>query len=129
MFTTQWVAQIDGLVVFETFFTIIVYALKKMKDNANPDIHFNDDTNTKASNLYEYFHIFDFVVALVITRNILSYTLAVTELHQKKSNDILQASYQFIESVKAQFHDDIKANVDIFHEEWYKIALDVTEKV
>ena len=29
---TRWVAQIDGLVVFETFFTIIVYALEKMKE-------------------------------------------------------------------------------------------------
>ena len=124
---TRWVARIDGLVVFETFFTIIVYALEKMKDNANPDIHFNDDTSTKASNLYKSCYNFDFVVALVITRSILSYTSAVTELLQKKSNDILQA-YQLIESVKAQFHD-IRANVDIFHEEWYKIALELAEKV
>ena len=30
--------------------------------------------------------------------------------------------------MKAQFHD-IKANVDIFHEEWCKVALDLAEKV
>ena len=30
--------------------------------------------------------------------------------------------------MKAQFHD-IGANVDIFHEEWYKVALEVAEKV
>ena len=48
---TRWVARIDGLVVFKTFFAIIVYPLEKMKDNSNPDIHFNDDTSTKASNL------------------------------------------------------------------------------
>ena len=124
---TQWVAQIDGLLVFETFFTITGYALEEMKDNANPDIHFNDDTSTKASNLYKSCYNFDFVVALVITRSILSYTSAVTELLQKKSNDILQA-YQLIESVKAQFYD-IRANVDIFHEEWYKVALELAEKV
>ena len=63
----------------------------------------------------------------MITRSILSYTSAVTELLQKKSNDILQA-YQLIESVKAQFHD-IRANVNIFHEEWYKVALELAEKV
>ena len=39
---TRWVARIDGLVVFETFFSIIVYVLEKMKDNANPGIYFND---------------------------------------------------------------------------------------
>ena len=30
--------------------------------------------------------------------------------------------------MKAQFHD-IRANVDIFHEEWYKVALELPEKV
>lgn len=30
-----WVAQISGLVVLETFFTIIACALEKIKDNAN----------------------------------------------------------------------------------------------
>ena len=89
-----------------------------MKDNANPNIHFSDDTNTKASNLYRSCYNFDFVVALVITRSILSYTSAVTELFQKISNDILQA-YPLIVRVKAQFHD-IRANIDIFHEEGYK---------
>ena len=123
---TQRVARNDGLVVFETFFTIIVYALEKIKDNANPDIHFNDNTSTEASNLYKSCYNFDFVAALV-TRSILSYTSAVTELLQKRSNDILQA-YQLIESVKAQFHD-IRANVKIFHEEYYKVALQRAEKV
>ena len=91
-----------------------------MKDNANPDIHFNDDTNTKASTLYRSCYNFDFVVALVITRSILSYTSALTELFKKKSNDILQA-YPLIVRVKAQFHD-IRVNVDIFHEEGYKVV-------
>ena len=45
----------------------------------------------------------------------------------KKSNDILQA-YQLIESVKAQFHD-IRANLNIFHEELSKVALELAEKV
>ena len=63
----------------------------------------------------------------MITRSILSCTSAVTELLQKKSNDILQA-YQLIESVKAQFHD-IRADVNIFHEEWFKVALELAEKV
>ena len=63
----------------------------------------------------------------MITRNILSYTSAVTELLQKKSDDILQA-YQLIQSVKPQFHD-IRAHVNIFYEEWYKVALDLAEKV
>ena len=71
---TRWGARIDRLVVFETFLTVIVYALEKMKDNANPDIHFNDGTSTKASNSYKSYCKFDFFVALVITRSILLYT-------------------------------------------------------
>ena len=78
---TRWVAGIDGLEVFETCFTIIVYVIEKMKDNENLDIHFNDGTSTKASNSYKSCYNFDFVVVLV-TRSIL-YTSAVTELLQK----------------------------------------------
>ena len=99
-----------------------------MKDNANPDIHFNDDTNTKVSNLYKSCYNFDFVVDLVITRSILSYTSAVIELLQKNLMIYYKHINYIIESVKAQFHD-IRANVDIFHEEWYKVALDLAEKV
>ena len=130
---TRWVAQIYGSGVFETFITIICYTLVKMKDNANPDVLFNDDTSTKASNLYKPCYNFEFVAALVITRSILSYTSAVTESLQKKSNDILQV-YKLIESVKAQFHD-IRANVNILNGirwdkmERYKIALKLAEKV
>ena len=74
---------------FVKLFTIIVYALEKMKDNANPDIHFNDDTSAKASNLYKPCYNFDFVVALVITKSILLYTSAVTELLQKKKKNLM----------------------------------------
>ena len=98
-----------------------------MKDNANPDIHFNNDTGTRASSLYKSFDSIYFVVALVITRSILSYRSAATELVQKKSNDILQA-YQLIEIVKAQFHD-IRTNVTIFHEAWCKVTLELAEEV
>ena len=60
-----------------------------MKDNANPDIHFNDDTSTKASNLYKSCYNFDFVAALVITKSIFLYTSAVTELLQKKKKYLM----------------------------------------
>ena len=63
----------------------------------------------------------------MITRNILSYNSAITELLQKRSNDILQA-YQLTECVETQFHD-IRANVDTIREEWYKVALELAEKV
>ena len=61
---TRWVARIDGLVVFETFFTIIFYALEKMKNNANPDIYFNDDTSTKASIYINLFIILTLLLLL-----------------------------------------------------------------
>ena len=50
-----------------------------MKDTVNLDIHFNDDTSRKASNLYnKSCYNFDSVVAHVMTRSILSYISAVT---------------------------------------------------
>ena len=56
-----------------------------MKDNTNLDIHFKDDTSTKVSYLYKSCYNFDILVALVITRSILSLNSAVTELLQKKN--------------------------------------------
>ena len=47
VYLTRWVARIDGLVVFETFFTIIAYALEKMKHNANPVISISMMTQTR----------------------------------------------------------------------------------
>ena len=55
-----------------------------MKDNANPNCHLNHDTKAKVSKLHKSCNNFNFVVALVIRRSILSYTSAVTELLQKK---------------------------------------------
>ena len=49
------------------------------------------------------------------------------QTNKKKSKDILQA-YQLIENAKTQFYD-IRVNVNIFHEEWYKVALEFAEKV
>ena len=99
-----------------------------MKDNTNPDIHFNDDTSTMASNLYKSGYNFDFVCCGSCDhKKHFIIHFSSRELLQKKSNDILQA-YQLIESVKAQFHD-IRANVNIFHREWYKVVLELAEKV
>ena len=47
-----------------------VYALENMKDNANTDIHFNDDTTANACHLYSSCYNFEFVISLVITREI-----------------------------------------------------------
>ena len=35
-----------------------------MKDNSNPDINFNDDRSTKASNLYIYVYIYIYIRSL-----------------------------------------------------------------
>ena len=48
-------------------------------------------------------------------------------ISSKKYNDILHA-YHLLETVKAQFHN-VRTNIDIFHEEWYKVALQLVEKV
>ena len=62
-----------------------------MKYNPNLDIHLNNDTRTKTSNLNKSCYNVDFVVALIIARSILSNNSVVTGLLQEKSNDILQA--------------------------------------
>ena len=69
-----------------------------MKDNTNPNCHLNHDTKAKVSKLHKSCNNFNFVVALVITRSILSYTSAVTELLQKnkKKRRYLMICYNHI---------------------------------
>ena len=59
-----------------------------MKDTANLDIHFNDDTSTKASNLYKPCYNFDFVVTLVTIRSILSYNSASISINRRCESSI-----------------------------------------
>ena len=56
----------------------------------SPDSNVNRDTVSKAQVLLNHVTDFNFIVTLVVTRNVFDYTHPVTELLQAKSNDIVK---------------------------------------
>ena len=56
----------------------------------NVDRKSNRDTSSKLSALLKLNTSFEFIVTLVLTRSVIAYTLPVSELLQRKANDIME---------------------------------------
>ena len=110
---------------FEELFIPIVHCLKKKE--INKDNKCNRDTSVKASSFFTLVSTFPFVACLVLTRSVLDMTLPVTQLLQSKSIDICDALH-LIESLKALVITR-RQEVDEFHNNWFKKALTLTEKI
>ena len=87
----------------------------------------NRDTSSKASCFLKCVATFEFIVALVITRNVLDITLPATELLQAKGNDIFDG-LKLICSLK-NLAVIMRNSVDIYHNKWYNAPLSLSEKV
>ena len=66
---TRWVARIDGMNIFENLMPAIVSAFEDM--SYNDDKKFNRDTSAKATAQLKLVLDFQFIVSLVLSRNIL----------------------------------------------------------
>ena len=84
---TLWISRIDGLNVFEELFTYVVATLEYF--SVNPEFTINRDTSIKAQSLLTQISNFNFIVSLVITRNVFDFRHSVTALVKAKSNDII----------------------------------------
>ena len=89
----QWVERVNAMTTFQELFVPIVLSLEKMHFNVGKVV--NAATSTKAT---PFFTPFDFIVTLVIVRNVLERTLPVARLLQSKNNDVMD-SVHFINSV------------------------------
>lgn len=83
--------------------------------------------SAEASSLLTLISKFDFIVALVITRNILDATLPVTQLLQGKSIDIMDG-FHLITTLKNDV-TNMRTNIDFYHNTWYEEALKLAEEV
>ena len=122
---TRWVAKIEGMCIFQSLFVAIVFALKKLAKNKKKE--YRTDTTAGATSLFKLLTSFDFIVTLVIVRNLLDYVLPVTIKLQSKSNDIVNA-VELIESVKKHF-ENMRPCIDYWHSKWYQEALSLANLV
>ncbi|XP_046851139.1 52 kDa repressor of the inhibitor of the protein kinase-like [Xenia sp. Carnegie-2017] len=122
---TRWVKRITSLDTFEELYVAIVFSLEEMSFNVEGKC--NRETSSKASPLLHLLTSFDFIAALVITRCIFDLTLPVTQLLQSSSNDIADG-LNLIEALK-KLSRTVRNEVDVYHANWYSIALTMAEKV
>ena len=105
--------------VFDKLFVPILNALGQM--DVNVDRKSITDTSAHAGAFFKLLTSFNFIVALVITRNILDLTLPVTQLLQAKSNDIMDGIHLIESQTNVVYLT--RANVDSYHAGWYEKAL------
>ena len=122
---TRWIERVNGMDTFEELLVPIVHCLEKVE--FNKDNKCNRDTSIKASSFFKSVSTFQFAACLVLTRSVLDMTLPVTQLLQSKSIDTCNGLH-IIESLKALVITR-RQEVDEFHNNWYKKALTLTEKI
>ncbi len=115
---TRWIERIEGLDDFLELYPAVVRTLEMIKIN---DVrHWNDDSCTKANGLYASCTNFQFIITIIITCNILNYTLEATRKLQRREIDIVKG-YAEIDRIIATVVST-RENINQKHREWYEEA-------
>lgn len=112
---------------FQNLFVPIVNCLEDMSLNIVDKIKCNPDTVAKAGSFSKLITSFDFIVTLVVARNILSMTLPVTKLLQGSNLDIFDGIH-LIESLKS-LCSKVRTQIDEYHQKWYTEAIELAQSV
>ena len=121
---TRWVERHEAFEVFVDLYQSVVYCMEEIKDLPG---EWNRETRSDAQSFFISLSRFPTICALVLTKEVLSYTKALSIKLQGRYIDIVKA-YQEIDLVKSILKDARK-NIDGFHSRVYKKALDVAAKV
>ena len=122
---TRWIQRIVGMENFHDLFEAILCTFEEMV--LNETSAFNRDTVSKALSFRNSIERFEFIISMVITRQVFDMTMDVTKLLQARDNDSMK-TITLIESLKDQF-SNIRSNVDEYHKKWFKIAKDLAESL
>ena len=123
--TTRWVERIASLDSFLDAFVPIYETLNYMQFGGDQN-EFKTSTSDAQSH-FRQVEKFEFIVALVITQNILDHTLALTVQLQQKKIDIAKSIKQ-INLLKDQLAR-LRSSVDKYHDLYYDKALELAKKV
>jgi hypothetical protein len=122
---TRWVECVEGLDINQELFVPLYHTLDDMATNLEGK--FKPSLSSDASSLLTLVSRFDFVVALVITRNIIDLNLPVTQLLQGKTIDVMDGIH-LIETLKNDV-TELGNLVYSFYETWYEEALELAQQV
>ena len=124
---TRWVQRITSMEDFQNLFVPVVHCLEDMSLNIVDKTKCNPDTVAKAGSFSKLIASFDFIVTLVVARNILSMTLPVTKLLQGSDLDIFDGIH-LIESLKS-LCSKVRTEIDEYHQKWYTEAIGLAQSV
>ena len=122
---TRWVERVDGMDLFQELFVPIFFTLGEMSLNAERVC--NPATSSKATSFLALISSFQFIVALVISRNVLDLTLPVTQLLQAKVNDVMDGMH-LIDALK-DLGIIIREHIADYHGTWYSEAVALAAKI
>lgn len=120
---TRWVERHEAFEVFVDLFEPLVCCLEDIKDSNE----WNRETRADASSYFLALSRFPFIIALVITKEILAYTKALSIKLQGRYVDVVRA-YKEVNFVKSTLKS-AREDVDGFHTHIYRKALQIAGKV
>ena len=120
---TRWVERHEAFEIFVDLFEPLICCLDNIKDSTD----WNRDSRSDAQSLLLALTHFPFVVALVIARDVLAYTKALSVKLQGRYVDVVRAYNQiaFVKTTLQSARDD----VDTVHAGIYETALEIATKV
>ena len=120
---TRWVERHEAFDVFIDVFEPLICCLEDIKDSTD----WNRESRSDAQSLLFALTHFPFLVALVITRDVLAYTKALSVKLQGRYVDVVNAYNQisFVKTTMQCARDD----VDTVHARIYETALEIASKV
>lgn len=87
----------------------------------------NRDTVADARSLYLGMTDFEFIMALVITKNVMAYTKTLTIGLQGRGMDVVNA-YEHV-AVVTKCLKDVRADIDQFNKKWLQEATELAQEV
>ena len=120
---TRWVERHQAFEVFADLLQPLIFCLEEIKDS----VEWNRETRADAQSFFLALTRFPFIFTLILTKDVLAYTKALSVKLQGRYVDIVKA-YQEIRFVTSTLHS-ARVNVTTIHSRVYQKALEVAGKV
>ena len=121
---TRWVERHQAFEVFLDLYQPLVCCLEEMKDSTS---EWNNDTRKDAHSFFLALTRFPFLISLVVTKEVLGYTKALSVKLQGRYVDVVRA-YKDVSFVQQTLRS-AREGVDSFHARIYASALATANKV
>ena len=120
---TRWVERHEAFETFLDFFQPLVHCLEEIRDSTG----WNQESRKDAQSHLLCLTRFSFIFSLVVTKEVLGFSKALSIKLQGRYVDIVKA-YHDVGLVRDTL-TSTRAIVDQFHSRIYKVALDIADKV